>query len=286
MSAPHEAGAPRESVVRAVFAPDTYWAHPERAARVKLVLDYHGPGTRTVSLEWSGPLAGSTTPRWPGQLELRRREQHRMDIKVLPGPTQPEGAQHYELTALVLDPRNRDVLFSASVRIGVDAAPDFEPKKPKCEPTVVQDQRNVQVRVEVRNTGNVPLELDSVRFGPKYWIRDGEKRAREKRFEARRRLRAERYDPRTPEDLLPDQPRTFELILLPPAYRIGFGRTWQVPVGVRGAVIRGDEVDPKIVFAEFRQEPVWKLEPRMVWLAVAVVAALLVLIVFMLVLAG
>ena len=54
---------------------------------------------------------------------------------------------------------------------------------------------------------------------------------------------------------------------------------------MRGAVIRGDEVDPKIVFAEFRQEPVWKLEPRMVWLAAAVVAALLVLIVFMLVLA-
>jgi hypothetical protein len=252
---------------------------------VQLVKNHHGAGRRRVNVEWSGPLADFTTPKSLGLVDLRPRRPEPFDIKIEPKRMQPEGNQHYELTAMVLDPGNRSVLFSTSVRIGVEGAPDFEIEQVKCEPSTVTDQRNVRLTVKVRNNGNLPLELDSVRFNPRYWIQKGEKRAREKRFDARRHLQSERYDPRTPEDLQPNQPRTFELIVLPPRYLVGYGRTWQVPVGVRGIVIRGDEVDPKIEFAEFRQEPVWRWERRMVWLAAAVAAALLVLIVFMVVLA-
>ena len=48
---------------------------------------------------------------------------------------------------------------------------------------------------------------------------------------------------------------------------------------------KAEETDAECEFVDFVQRPQWQLEERMVWLGVAVVAALLVLIVFMIVLA-
>ena len=69
--------------------------------------------------------------------------------------------------------------------------------------------------------------------------------------------------------------------MTPKPYLVGLRpRHWHVPIGVRG-----EDVDPECVFADFVQKPRLLLEQRMVWLGVAVAAALLVLIVFMAILA-
>jgi hypothetical protein len=287
MTAPHEAGHPRESVVRAVFAPDTYLAHPQRPAQVRLILDNHDTQSRAVVVEMSGPLARHSKPRRLGKIDLPPRRQHPVDVKVSPGARHPEGDQHYDLTALMLDPVDRTtVLFSTSVRIGVEPVPSFRPTARPAKPAQVTDQRgNVVIEVEVWNDGNVPLTLDVVRFPRPLWVRAGERGASVKIAGVRRYLSSGQPDPRTPEDFRPDQRRIFEVGVTPPRYLIGFGRTWLVPIGVHGVVIRGDRVSPEFVLGRFEQLPTVKVERRMAYLAIAVVGALLVLAIFMAVLA-
>ena len=48
MSAPHEPGGPRESLVRAQFAPDGRRCAPDDPARLALVLDNHDTAGRLV----------------------------------------------------------------------------------------------------------------------------------------------------------------------------------------------------------------------------------------------
>jgi hypothetical protein len=286
MTAPHEAGHPRDSLVRAVFAPDTYVAHPRRAAQVALIIDNHDTQSRAVVVEMSGPLARHTKPRRLGKIDLPPRRQHRIDVKVSPEDRQPEGDQDYDLTALVLDPVEREVLFSTSVRIGVEPMPSFRPTaKPPKPPEVVDQHADVVLEVEVWNDGNVPLSLDVVRFARPLWIRAGERGASVKMAGVRRTLSSGHLDPRTPEDFRPDQRRVLQVGVTPPRYLVGFGRTWLVPVGVHGVVVRGDRVRPEFVLGRFAQQPAVKIERRMAYLGIAVLGALLVLAVFMAVLA-
>lgn len=76
MSTPHEPGGPRDSLVRAQFAPDTARSAPDEPARLGLVLDNHDTVGRLVRVELSGPLARYTRPRRQPRLDLQSRRQH------------------------------------------------------------------------------------------------------------------------------------------------------------------------------------------------------------------
>src|SRR5678810_61438 len=73
MSAPHEPGGPRDSLIRAQFAPDFRRSDPGEPARLTLVLDNHDTVARLVRVELAGPLARYTRPRRQPRLELLAR---------------------------------------------------------------------------------------------------------------------------------------------------------------------------------------------------------------------
>jgi hypothetical protein len=173
-------------------------------------------------------------------------------------------------------------VFTCSARIGVERAPAVSARPERANPYTVVDQATVQLRVHVRNSGNVPLQVDAQRVTQQLWVRDDDRRRDDKMLAARRVVRSERAEPRTPERLRPRQSFDFDLVLKSPQHLLGVRpRRWWVPIGVRG-----EDVDPECVFVDFYQRPRWELEQRMVWLAGAVVAALLVLVVFTAILAS
>jgi hypothetical protein len=282
MTAPFEAGGPRDSLIRAQFAPDARRSDPGDPARLQLVLDNHDTVARLVRVELAGPLARYTRPRRQPRLELQSRRQQEVTLEVRPEDTRPEGGHAYDLTAVVIDEKTEQVVFTTSARIGVERTPAVSARPERANPYTVVDQANVQLRVHVRNSGKVQLQVDAQRVNQELWVRDDDRRREEKMKAARRAIRSERSDPRTPERLRPRQSFDFDLLLKPPQYLVGIRpRRWWVPIG-----IRGEDVDPECVFVDFVQRPRWELEQRMVILGVAVVAALLVLIVFMAILAS
>ncbi len=282
MSSPHEPGGPRESLVRAQFAPDTARSAPDETARLALVLDNHDTVGRLVRVELSGPLARYTKPRRQPRLDLQSRRQHEITLEVRPEETRPEGGHAYDLHAVVIDDKLETVVYTCSVRVGVERSPQLAARAERASPAVVTDRGVVQLRVHVRNSGNVPLLVDAQRVNPQLWVLDSDRRKDEKLRAARRAIRSERKaPPRTPERLRPRQSHDFDLLAEPPAFLIGFGpRRWWVPVG-----IRSDGLDAECVFADFVQNPRVVVERRMAALAAAVGTALLVLIIFMVALA-
>jgi hypothetical protein len=281
MSAPHEPGGPRDSLIRAQFAPDLRRSDPADPARLQLVLDNHDTVARLVRVELAGPLARYTRPRRQPRLELQSRRQQEITLEVRPEDTRPEGGHAYDLHAVVIDEKTEQVLFTCTARIGVERAPAVSARAERATPYTVMNEATVQLRVHVRNTGNVQLQVDAQKVTQEYWVRDDERRRDERMLAARRAVRSERSDPRTPERLRPRQAHDFDLLITPPRYLVGIGaRRWWVPIG-----IRGEDVDPECVFVDFVQKPRWELEQRMVWLGVAVVIALLVLVAFMVALA-
>jgi hypothetical protein len=281
MSAPHEPGGPRDSLVRAQFAPDLRRSDPADPARLQLVLDNHDTVARLVRVELAGPLARYTRPRRQPRLELQSRRQQEITLEVRPEDTRPEGGHAYDLHAVVIDEKTEQVLFTCTARIGVERAPAVSARAERATPYTVMNEATVQLRVHVRNTGNVQLQVDAQKVTQEYWVRDDERHRDERMLTARRAVRSERSDPRTPERLRPRQTHDFDLLITPPRYLVGVrARRWWVPIG-----IRGEDVDPECVFVDFVQKPRWELEQRMVWLGVAVVIALLVLVAFMVALA-
>jgi hypothetical protein len=281
MSAPHETGGPRDSLIRGQFAPDARRSDPGDPARLQLVLDNHDTVARLVRVELAGPLARYTRPRRQPRLELQSRRQQEITLEVRPEDTRPEGAHAYDLHAVIIDEKTEQVVFTCTARIGVERVPAISARPERATPYTVVNEATVQLRVHVRNTGNVQLQVDAQRVTTDFWVRDDERRRDERMQAARRAVRSERSEPRTPERLRPRQTHDFDLLITPPRYLIGTRpRHWWVPIGVRG-----EDVDPECVFADFVQRPRFEVEQRMVWLAGAVVAALLVLIVFMAILA-
>jgi hypothetical protein len=281
MSAPHETGGPRDSLIRGQFAPDARRSDPGDPARLQLVLDNHDTVARLVRVELAGPLARYTRPRRQPRLELQSRRQQEITLEVRPEDTRPEGAHAYDLHAVIIDEKTEQVVFTCTARIGVERVPAISARPERATPYTVVNEATVQLRVHVRNTGNVQLQVDAQRVTTDFWVRDDERRRDERMQAARRAVRSERSEPRTPERLRPRQTHDFDLLITPPRYLIGTRpRRWWVPIGVRG-----EDVDPECVFADFVQRPRFEVEQRMVWLAGAVVAALLVLIVFMAILA-
>jgi hypothetical protein len=277
MSDPHEPAAPRESLVRAQFAPDNRRAAPDRPAHATLYLDNHDTVGRLVWVELGGPLARFTKPHRQPRMELQSRRQRSIPLKIQPNDTQPEGDLRYDLTAVVIDDKDHTVLYTTTLRVEVEAYPQVNARAEPASPAVVTNQNVVRLRVHVRNTGNVPLTLDSMKFPSGYWVRAGERREGEKKLEARRLVKSERSGPRTPIELRPGQKDDFDLMVTPPRYLIGVSsRTWQVPVG-----IRGDRIESECVFVPFGQKPRMQVERRLMLLGIAVAAALLVLIVLM-----
>jgi hypothetical protein len=281
LSAPHEPGGPRDSLVRAQFAPDFRRSDPADPARLMLVLDNHDTVTRLVRVELAGPLARYTRPRRHPRLELPPRRQQEIALEVRPEDTRPEGDHAYDLHAVVIDEKTEQVVFTCTARIGVEPAPAIATRPAGATPSVVQGEVPVQLRVHVRNNGNIPLRVDAQRVTVQYWVRDDDRRREEVMYAARRAIRNEQSEPRTPERLRPRQTHDFDVIVTAPRYLVGTRpRRWWVPIGVRA-----EETDAECEFVDFVQRPQWELEERMVWLGVAVVAALLVLIVFMVLLA-
>jgi hypothetical protein len=281
MSDPHEPAAPRESLVRAQFAPDNRRAAPDRPAHATLYLDNHDTVGRLVWVELSGPLARYTKPRRVGRIDLLPRRQTSIPLKIAPGEVHPEGDYRYDLTAVVLDDKDRSVLYACTLRVDVEPSAQITTRAEAPVPRTVTNQNTVKLRVHVRNAGNVTLRLDAVRLQSTHWVRQGDRRETERRREAERAVRAERGAPRTPIELRPGQKDDFDLAIVPPSYLIGIEpRVWSVPVG-----IRGDRIDSELVFVDIQQRPRIEVERRMAYLAAAVAAALLVLIVFMVILA-
>jgi len=282
MSAPHEPGGPRESLVRAQFAPDGRRSAPDDPARLALVLDNHDTSARLVRVELSGPLARYTKPRRQPRLDLQSRRQQEITLEVRPEETRPEGGHAYDLHAVVIDDKQETIVYTCSARVIVERFPQLSTRAERSSPQAVTDRGVVQLRVHVRNSGNVPLLVDVQRVNPQRWVRDDDRRKDERLRAARRAIRSERAAPgRTPERLRPRQAHDFDLLAEPPGYLIGTRpRRWWVPIG-----IRSDEMDPECVFTDFVQKPRIEVEQRMVWLAAAVGVALLVLIAFMVVLA-
>lgn len=282
MSSPHEPGGPRDSLLRAQFAPDARRSGPDEPARLALVLDNHDSVARLVRVELSGPLARYARPRRQPRLELQSRRQQEITLEVRPEDTRPEGGHTYDLHAVVVDEKSEAVVYTCSARIGVERTPQLSARAERTTPYEVTDQAVVKLRVHVRNAGNVPLLVDAQKVNEEYWVRDDDRRRQERLEQVRRTVRKERAAPgRTPERLRPRQAHDFDLLATPPAYLVGTRpRHWWVPVGVRG-----EDVDPECVFVDFVQKPKIEVEQRMVWLAAAVVVALLVLVVFMVVLA-
>jgi hypothetical protein len=281
MSAPHEPGGPRDSLIRAQFAPDFRRSHPGDPARLTLVLDNHDTVARLVRVELAGPLARYTRPRRHPRLELQSRRQQEIPLEVRPEDTRPEGDNAYDLHAVVIDEKTEQVVFTCTARVVVDPSPAVSARAERAQPYVVQGETPVQMRVHVRNTGNVQLRVDAQRVATRYWVRDDDRHRDEHMQAARRAVRNEHSDPRTPQRLRPRQAHDFDLVVTPPRYLVGTQvRRWWVPIGVRG-----EDIDSECEFADFVQRPQWELERRMVGLGIAVVAALLVLVIFMAVLA-
>lgn len=281
MSAPHEPGGPRDSLVRAQFAPDNRRSRPDDPARLALVLDNHDVVGRLVRVELSGPLARYTRPRRQPRLELQSRRQQEITLEVRPEDTRPEGGHVYDLHAVVVDEKTEAIVFTCTARVGVERAPSVAARAERATPYTVTNQDVVKLRVHVRNTGNVQLQVDAQKVNHEFWVRDDERRKDERMMHARRVVRGEKAGPRTPERLRPRQSHDFDLLVQAPHYLVGVRpRRWWVPIGVRG-----EDVDGECVFVDFVQKPRWELEQRMVWLAGAVLVALLVLIVFMVALA-
>lgn len=282
MSAPHEPGGPRDSLLRAQFAPDARRSGPGDPARLALVLDNHDTVARLVRVELSGPLARYTRPRRQPRLELLARRQQEVTLEVRPEDTRPEGGHTYDLHAVVVDEKSEAVVYTCSARIGVERAAQLNARAERTTPYEITGQEVVKLRVHVRNAGNVSLLVDAQKVDTDFWVRDDDRNRQAQLDRVRRSIRKERSAPgRTPERLRPRQTHDFDLLAAPPPYLIGTGpRRWWVPVGVRG-----DDVDPECVFVDFVQKPKIAVERRMVWLAAAVAVALLVLIVFMAVLA-
>jgi hypothetical protein len=277
MSSPHEAGGPRDSLIRAQFAPDFRRSDPGDPARLTLVLDNHDTVTRLVRVELAGPLARYTRPRRQPRVELLSRRQLEIPLEVRPEDTRPEGGHAYDLHAVVIDEKTEQVVFTCTARIGVEPAPAITTRAVGATPPVVQGEAPVQLRVHVRNSGNIPLRVDAQRVTMQYWVRDDDRRREELMYAARRAIRSEQSEPRTPERLRPRQTHDFDVIVTAPRYLVGTRpRRWWVPIGVRA-----EETDAECEFVDFVQRPQWELEERMVWLGAAVVAALLVLVIFM-----
>jgi hypothetical protein len=178
---------------------------------------------------------------------------------------------------VVIDEKLETVIYTCTARIFVERAAAVAARAERAQPYTVTNEETIQLRVHVRNTGNVPLLVDAQKVNQDYWVRDDERRKDERMAIARRTVRAERSGPRTPERLRPRQAHDFELLVTPPRYLVGVRpRRWWVPVG-----IRGEDVDPECVFADFVQRPRFQVEQRMLGLSIAVAVALLVLVGFM-----
>ncbi len=282
MSAPQEPAGPRESLVRAQFAPDNRRSSPDEPARLALVLDNHDTAGRLVRIELSGPLARYTRPRRQPRLDLLPRRQQEMTLEVRPEDTRPEGGHAYDLTAVVVDDKLETVVYTCTARVGVERYPQVTTRAERASPYTVTNQSVVMLRVHVRNSGNVPVLVDAQRVNSDLWVLDRDRRMQEKRLASRRAVLAERSAPRTPERLRPRQTHDFDIAAEPPPYLIGVEpRRWWVPVG-----IRGEDIEPDCVWVDFVQKPRIEVERRVVWLAVAVGAALLVLVIFMAILAS
>jgi hypothetical protein len=272
----------RDSPVRAQFAPDTRRSSPDDAARLALVLDNHDSTTRRVRVELSGPLARYTRPRRLARLDLSPGRQQEITLEVRPEDAGPEGGHTYELVAVVVDERTDQIVFACSARIGVERYPNVTSRPERATPYSVTNQNVVMLRVHVRNSGNVPILVDARKINTQHWVRDDDRRRVEKMNAARRAVQSERAAPRTPERLRPRQTHDFEIAAEPPPYPVGIGpRRWWVPVGVLG-----EDIDAQCVFVDFQQRPRVEVERRVVYLAIAVGAALLVLAVFMGILAS
>lgn len=267
----------RDSPVRAQFAPDTRRASPDDPARLALVLDNHDSTTRQVRVELSGPLARYTRPRRQARIDLQPRRQQEITLEVRPEDAGPEGGHTYELVAVIVDERTDAVVFTCSARIGVERYPQVTSRPERAQPYTVTNQNLVMLRAHVRNSGNVPVLVDARKINNEFWVRDDDRRATEKKNAARRAVRGERAMPRAPERLRPRQTHDFEIACEPPPYPIGIGpRRWWVPVGVMA-----EDIETECLFVDFVQRPRIEVERRVVYLAVAVGAALLVLAVFM-----
>src|SRR3569623_2452842 len=103
MSAPLEAGGPRDSLIRAQFAPDFRRSDPGDWARLTLVLDNHDTVTRLVRVELAGPLARYTRPRRQPRLELQPRRQQEVTHEVRPEDSRPAGGQAFDQPTVVND---------------------------------------------------------------------------------------------------------------------------------------------------------------------------------------
>ena len=157
MSAPHEPGGPRDSLVRAQFAPDNRRSVPDDPARLALVLDNHDTVARLVRVELSGPLARYTRPRRQPRLELQSRRQQEVTLEVRPEDTRPEGGHTYDLHAVVIDEKRETVIYTCTARIAVERAPSVAARAERAVPYTITHQETVQLKVHVRNTGNVSL---------------------------------------------------------------------------------------------------------------------------------
>lgn len=267
----------RDSPIRAQFAPDSRRSSPDEPARLALVLDNHDSNPRQVRVELSGPLARYTRPRRLDDLDLLPGKQREITLEVRPEDAGPEGGHTYELVAVVVDERTDQIVFTCAARIGVEVYPHVTSRPERATPYSVTNQNVVMLRVHVRNSGNVPVLVDARKINVEFWIRDDDRRRVEKMNAARRAVQQERATPRTPERLRPRQTHDFEIAAEPPPYPVGIGvRHWWVPVG-----ILGEDIDAECVFVDFQQRPRIEVERRVVYLAVAVGAALLVLAVFM-----
>jgi hypothetical protein len=282
MSAPHEPPRPRDSLVRAQFAPDSRRSSPDEPARLALILDNHDTAGQLVRVELSGPLARYTRPRQQPRVDLRPGRQREVTLEVRPEDTRPEGGYTYDLTAVVVDDKQEKIVSTCTARIGVERYPQVSSRAEPAKPKEVTDQGVVMLRVHVRNSGNVPVLVDARRVNPELWVLDRDRRMQEKMLASRRAVLAERSSPRTPERLRPRQTHDFEVAVEPRPYLIGIEpRRWRVPVG-----IHGENIEPDCVWVDFVQRPRVKVERRVVWLGAAVGAALLVLVIFMAVLAA
>lgn len=267
----------RESLARAQFAPDRRGSSPDEPARLALVVDNHDSSTRVVRVELSGPLARYTRPRQQQRLELQPRRQREIMLEVRPEDTRPEGDQAYDLQAVVVDEKSDTVVAVATARVAVDRHAVVTSRPKGASPYTVTNQNLVMLRVHARNAGNVPVLVDARKINFEFWVRDDDRRRASKMNAARRIVQKERAAPRTPERLRPRQTHDFEIACEPPRYLIGVEpRRWWVPVGVIG-----EDVESECVFVDFVQRPRIEVEQRMLYLAAAVGAALLVLAVFM-----
>ena len=281
MSSPQDVTL-RDSLVRAQFAPDQRLSSPDDPARLALVLDNHDTTGRLVRVELSGPLARYTRPRRQPRLELQARRQQEIMLEVRPEDTRPEGNQGYDLHAVVVDEKTDVVVAVATARVGVEKHAVVNSRPKGASPYTVINQNLVMLRVHSRNSGNVPVLVDARKINFDYWVRDDDHRRAQKMNAARRAVQKERAAPRTPERLRPRQTHDFEIACEPPRYLIGVEpRRWWVPVGVIG-----EDTESECVFVDFVQRPRIEVERRMLYLAVAVGAALLVLAVFMGILAA